>query len=561
MSMQTALTEAEWLRSLHKWQTDPLGVLYWAEQMQLRTEFGHPLDWYTHRFLVQPLCDMHPRQVTMKCTQIGKSVADLLKATFLAQVMGRRVIYTLPTARLLGEFHKTKIDLLYQANPQIAPPKDDTQGAKLWENGYIVFRGTMGEQQALSLTADTLIHDEAETSNQHALQGMTSRTDKAENPFHWWSGNPWRPNMQLHKRWQMSDQHIWHVTCPHCHHEQPLTFEDNICRRRKAYVCRKCDEVLPNETRIMGRWIATKPGAEWRGYHFNQLMSPWKTAASIIEAEETNAPDIFYRFTLGLPYAGPASGVDPDVLLMVRTDEPPHGRLRFMGVDVGRLLHVTIGDENGITDLVCLGGHDKWSVLNRLMAQHQINLCVIDNGPEDKQKTFQSLHPGKVLRCIYTYDEKGTKLYWRDRKQPGVIYADRTRIIDDLIAGYSDGKIAIYLDEKHEYLVGTDKAGAENCMYDHWSALYESGVTGEDLNIVKKDRMGNVIRTWEATGDDHWVHSNVYYWLARYAIGLPFDDKSAFVPGTVPELSRTPQPDDEYDDDDDYEPVTDRYEW
>jgi hypothetical protein len=45
--------------------------------------------------------------------------------------------------------------------------------------------------------------------------------------------------------------------------------------------------------------------------------------------------------------------------------------------------------------------------------------------------------------------------------------------------------------------------------------MYLIGVDGEVKNIVKTDRFGNVIRTWENAGPDHFAHANVYYMVAR----------------------------------------------
>lgn len=550
------ISREEWLRSQYLWHTDPYGILRWTIQMGLKTEDGIPLDWEAHRFLIEPLCDLHPRQVTMKCTQIGKSIADILKATFLAQVMGRRIIYTMPTKTLLDEFHKTKIDRLYQQNPAIAPKKGATIGVKQWDRGYLLFRGTMGEQQAIALSADTLMFDEPDTSNQHVLAGLRSRTDRAIDPYFWWSGNPWRPNMGLDTRWQQSDQRRWFVTCPDCGTEQAFaedisTWDRNLDRKRKLIICWKCKSELTGAMRSQGRWKPTKQGEGWRGYHFSQLMSPWKTGYDILESENEMTADLFCRFGLGHPYAGAESGVDPDMILRACTSEKPVGTRRYMGVDVGAGQHIVIGTETGITRLEYITSRDKDEILaqiGRLMVQEDVRLCVIDNAPTEFQKELQLNFPGKVVRCIYDYDEKGHNVWWRKKQDRGVVYADRTRIIDKVIGAFVGGGIDIHLETTHQYVSQPHMAGAQNCLYDHWQAIYESGVTGDDINVVKKDRTGNVIRTWEASGPDHWVHACVYYWLARTLGGGPNDEKGTFIPGETEELRRRKTDEDEPDD-------------
>jgi hypothetical protein len=78
------------------------------------------------------------------------------------------------------------------------------------------------------------------------------------------------------------------------------------------------------------------------------------------------------------------------------------------------------------------------------------------------------------------------------------------------------GLVHVYLKPNDPALVGQGKPGVvENCLCGHWETLYVVGADGQDVNIVKKDRMGNVIRTWENSGPDHFAHANVYYEIAR----------------------------------------------
>jgi hypothetical protein len=119
-------------------------------------------------------------------------------------------------------------------------------------------------------------------------------------------------------------------------------------------------------------------------------------------------------------------------------------------------------------------------------------------------------------------------------KNPGLCIFIRTRAIDSLIETYEKSEVAVYLNENDRQLVGEQRAGViENCLCDHWETLYIIGEDGQDVNLVKKDKMGNVIRTWENAGPDHFVHANVYFETARQkklpAANLP-DDMPKSVP-------------------------------
>jgi hypothetical protein len=274
-------------------------------------------------------------------------------------------------------------------------------------------------------------------------------------------------------------------------------------------------------------------------------MAPWISAADVIEAEEKKSKEYFYNYVLGLPVIGDGLSVDRDLVLRARQEAAKDGRQKFIGVDVGGALHVVIGNEHGITKAACLGGKTRWAELDKLISREQPTLLVIDNGPADKQVDIQRKHPHRVLRCVYDYNDKRKENWFVDRDE-GVINAHRTRVIDDTLDDLAKGVLPIYMDQHDPYLDGTGKPGTiENCLAAHWSTLYVVGADGEDVNVVKKDRMGNVIRTWENAGPDHFAHATIYYRLAREA-GRHFGKGNSFLAGGEPGRRRR-----EDDDDDD----------
>lgn len=561
-------TEEQWLDMQRRWREDPYGALDWAIVMNLKNERGEEMEWFDRNFLVDILCDMHPKQVIVKCTQVGLSTVMILKTHFMAQVFGYGVIYTLPTHKLLLEFDKTKITPLLQKNPNVYPTGDVTIGAHVYENaGYVLFRGTMGDSQDISLTADLIVADEADRSDLSVIEGLESRLMASKFKGQWWFTNPTRPDVGTDKKWQLSDKREWHVRCPHCGEEQTLDYWENIATEtvvdengveteRHYFKCRICHQEWENdrEVRRNGRWVPTDPGKEWHGYHISQLCAPWITAKELVEAERTKSKEFFYNYMLGLPAVGEGVSVERDLIMqnVVSSKSDPRwakreGRKKFMGVDVNARLSVVIGNEYGITKLLYLGDDkgitpkeredlfspkSKWGKLVRLMDQEGINLCVIDNGPASKQLDFQQLFRYRVWRCIYDYNDKRPEMLEKKR-DIGVLNVHRTQVIDKVIEEFSLGNIPIFLDQTEKILDGDGDGKDPNCYVRHFTNLYQVGLDGSDENIVKKDRMGNVIRTWEHAGRDDFVHSTVYYYLARQ-IGTPLDGSAAFAAGDYP---------------------------
>lgn len=550
-------TEAEWLLEQRSWRTDPHGILRWATTLGLRNEKGELLEWEDHRFLIEPLCDMHPLQVYRKCSQVGMTTIEILKTIFLAQVMGYGIIYTLPTKELVGDFSSTKAEPLLNQNPVLRPTGADAVSKRVYGGGFVLYRGTFGERETIMVTADLLAQDEADRSNLAVLEGLESRLTHSKYKGKWIWSNPTRPNIGTDVLWQISDQRHWHVVCPHCGEDQHLDPWDNLDRERRLVVCRACQGELGPEDRRNGRWVPHQPGARWHGRQMNQLMAPWITAEELVEAEKTKSQEYVHNFLWGLPVVGGGLGVDRDTILRARVWPVPEGqqpRQKFVGVDVGGGLHVVIGNEHGITKMAYLTDEkqpqDRWDALERLLTMEQPTLTVIDNAPAEGQVNLQrKLGKHRLLRCIYDYNDKRQET-WEKNSDEGTVNAHRTRVIDDTIADIAEGRLPVYMEQHDPWLNGTGKAGVENCLAHHWGTLYVSGADGQSVNVVKRDRMGNVIRTWENAGPDHFAHATVYYRLARQIGRHLGGDHTGFLPGGMPGERQRKRNVDDWDDDD-----------
>ena len=447
------------------------------------------------------------------------SIAAILKEFFVSHRRKLNCIHTLPTDDDVKAFASTKVNPIVQNNPAI---KDmmigdvDNVYRKQVGEAFLFWAGTKGQSKGIMITSDINVHDELDRSDLATVETYGSRLMHSLFKGEWVFSNPSRPKVGVDVPWQRSDKKQWHVRCSRCNERQPLDYFINVCKDRKAYICRKCREVLRPEDRLIGEWVPEFPGREWSGYHIGQLIAPWITADEIIRLEAEKSQKYFYNFILGLPIIGGANQVSKTIILECCTDQAAAGRWKILGVDVGKVLHCVQGTENGITRVFTLPG---WDDLHAYIRAQGINLTVVDNAPENEEAAKLVRHfRGRAYRCIYDYKDKREAAYeFIDKgEDEGVVYAHRTRIIDHTINVYSTGEIYVYLRPNDLSLVGKQKPGVtDNCLCDHWETLYTVGSDGQDVNIVKKDRMGNVIRTWENSGPDHFAHANVYYELAR----------------------------------------------
>lgn len=501
-------------------------ILHWIRQTGLKNEKNLPLEFDKHAFLKQPYEDWSPRLACMKSSQIGFTTMAILKVLWAAHRKQYSTVYTLPTDDDVKKFSHSKIDPILDNNPvlrRIINPDVDNISQKRVGNAHIFLEGTKGQSRGIMVTADILVHDELDRSDQGTVETYESRVAASDYKARWIFSNPSRPKVGVDIYYQRSDKKQWHIQCTRCGEKQPLDYFANVCKERQAFICRKCREILPPETRLTGEWVPEHPGRDWSGYHISQLIAPWITAAELIEAEETKTQEYFYNFVLGLPVIGGANQVSRSVILQCCTDQQAAGRWKLLGVDIGRVLHCVQGTENGITRVFTLPG---WDDLHAYVQAQGINLTVVDNAPETEEAARFCRHfRGRAFRCIYDYDsEREEMIEWSDVMQTktvrtekeGVVWAHRTRIIDHVLDVYDTGGIYVYMRHNDPQLVGQGKHDVtENCLCDHWETLYVVGADGLDVNIVKKDKMGNVLRTWENSGPDHFAHANVYYEIAR----------------------------------------------
>ncbi len=500
-------------------------IIEWILQSGLKNEKGDILEFTNHAFLLDPYRDQSRKLVCMKSAQIGFSTMAILKLFFLAHRKRLNCIHTLPTDDDVKAFASTKVNPIVQNNPTIKELVRDVDNVyrKQVGDAFIFYAGTKGQSKGIMITSDINVHDELDRSDLATVETYGSRLQASSFKGEWVFSNPSRPNIGVDVFWQRSDKKQWHVRCPRCGERQPLDYFINVCKDRKAFICRKCHEVLPDEARLTGEWVPEFPGREWSGYQISQLMAPWITAAELIEAEEIKTQEYFYNFVLGLPVIGGANQVSRSIILQCCTDRQPEGRWKFLGVDVGGVLHCVQGTENGVTRVFTLPG---WDELHSYVQAQGINITVVDNAPEAEEAAKFCRHfRGRAFRCIYDYDaEREDMIEWFDINQTktvrqdkeGVVWAHRTRIIDHTINVYNIGEIYVYIKPNDPQLIGKGRPGViENALCSHWETLYTVGSDGQAVNIVKKDKMGNVIRTWENSGPDHFAHANVYYEIAR----------------------------------------------
>lgn len=474
-------------------------ILEWIAKEGILNEKGEPLDFYDRPFLLDILTDWTPNIVVSACAQIGKSVSFTLKVLFAVKYLRMNCIYTMPTDDDIKEFVSSKFNKILQANTHefVGMATDNIERKEL-NDRFIFFKGTISKSAPISTTADLLIHDEVSRSDQNAISTYKSRTKASEYKGRWLFSNPTTERDELDLAWQKSDQKEWMITCRGCNVEQYLTFPENIDLEKKIFKCKFCNHEISNEDRRNGKWKAQRE-SEISGYHISHLMCPWISASDII-ADSEGDPAYFNNFVLGLPYSPGDLQVNKTTILDLWTPKSLVTGNYYLGVDVGNIKHYTLGSDKGI---IKIGRFTKWQDLDDMLALYKPRVGVIDAMPDNTASKYYVEHYPFMQMSYFMENNNNpqTIVWWGENDKKGIVYSHRDRILDQMLTDMMEAK----------FLIGVPADEEFRRFIKHFETLRREKV----INNKGIERY-----IWNSTtGEDHFVFSTLYYYLARLSIG------------------------------------------
>jgi len=469
--------------------------LYWILNNNFINENDQPIEFEKHRFLIDPYLDEHPDIVVKKSAQIGWSVLAILKGIHIAGYKGLNVIHTLPTQNVIKDFVIPKVNPLVQKNKAARELlKHDNVSLKQFGERWVYYRGAFVEREAISITADVLINDEYDRSDQHILSIYQSRLQYSNYAWTWRFSNPSVKGFGVDELFEDSDQMHWFITCEHCGHDQYLTFENNVDIQKKIYICMKCKKEISDATRQNGRWVAKFPKrTHRRGYWISQLMCPYVPASYIVEKSKDD-PEFFYNFVLGLAYTEAEILVTRESIVSACSPGRVELKKVCMGVDNGVIKHYVIGTPEGIFRY---GKTDSWEEIERLIKAYNAHTVIDLNPYPNTPRALTEKYPGLVFCNSYVQDRKEIgAIQWGLKQREGAVRSDRTKIIDRVASEINNKEITYTL---------TPQAMDE--YIEHWLNMYR----GTEVNSQGIKR--GVWLTKE-NRPDHYAHATIYWRIA-----------------------------------------------
>lgn len=507
---------------------EDISIHAWIQQHQIKTEKGVMLDFKDHLFLFDPYTDMSPKLVVYKAAQIGLSTLQIFKTFFIAKKLGLDVIYTLPTQDDAATFVDGKVNRMIANNPvlQEYTQDKDTIERKRVGKGMLYYRGTFTKKAAIMVTADVLVHDEEDFSDQDVVADYESRLQHSKAGWHWHFGHPSTEGVGVSKYWKRSDQKHWFIKCPKCNKEQYLSWPESIDIKTEKFVCKECGGEITDNARRKGRWVAKYKDKEYSGYWIPLMIAPWVSAKRILEYYRDKTDEYFFNRVLGLPYVGSGNRVTRDDIMGNLTSEINKQKDRIViGVDTGIELRYVVGNKDG---LFYYGQTKKYEEIEYLMKRWERSIVVMDAGGDlIGSRQLREKYPGRVFLAHYSQDRKTMQLIrWGKADESGNVVVDRNRVIQIVVDEFKDRRIP---------LQGTDADWQDYWL--HWNAVYR---------MQDEDSLGVIRKKWLRSGRDDWVHATVYWrvGMSRYgteSAGIFGDDELKFKESpTIDESGRMP---------------------
>lgn len=253
-------------------------------------------------------------------TVVGKMSAQVGKTELILNVIGyfihqdpSPILALQPTLGLAEAFSKDRLAPMLRDTPALRGSVSDARardGAntllhKSFPGGHITLAGANSPASLASRPIRIVLCDEVDRYPASAgtegdpVKLAKKRTTTFFNRKEVLLSTPTvKGASRIDDAWELSDKRRYFVPCPHCGHSQTLRWE-NVKWKVDPTDPRKC---LPDSVFIeceegrepiieghkpgmldAGKWIGEKPTRGTAGFHLNELYSPWKRWASVVD--------------------------------------------------------------------------------------------------------------------------------------------------------------------------------------------------------------------------------------------------------------------------------------
>lgn len=514
-------------------QTDNPTLLAWTAINRARLRPDVLFDLSRHRYLIGLYLCTAQDVVVKKAGQIG--VSEWLISYALHCVIARKIdiLYLMPTGETVSDLDSTRFRMAIEASPYLSglaqksasSPRSrlDHVGLKRFGNNVLYLRSASVRKDARSpklkaIPIDGWIGDEYDEMDPRAPELARKRmghSDVAEERI---VSTPTYVNLGIDAEWEGTTQATYFFRCacghrfsPTIHHlvkvwddgDRPVDWWGKS--DSDAWIaCPRCSRRIDRYQQ--GEWVAAFPDRPRVGYHISKLIAPFvdlrKVVTNLQTLDQTKRKEAWNQ-DLGEAYSPKGTSLSyADITRAKRSysTTTSYSGWTYMGIDVGTMLHIVIRTGTSTSSrLIWAGVRKSIADVVSLIRAYSVRCCVIDALPETRfARDLQDAVRTGIVWISY-YDEltkRDDTSDWSSDK--GTVMSDRTRSLDDLVAGVREGSVTM----------AADIDGIED---------YVSHLTNE-VRVVEKRRDGRDVARWVRTGADHYLHAENY---CRIAMSRP----------------------------------------
>jgi phage terminase large subunit GpA-like protein len=277
--------------------------------------------------------------VVMSSAQVGKTELLLNTIGYFMDYDASPILLLQPTLEMAEAFSKDRLAPMLRDTPVLKGKVGDVKSKnsgntllhKTFPGGHITMAGANSPSSLASRPIRILLADEVDRYPVSAgtegdpVNLAAKRTTTFWNKKKLYVSTPTIKGVsRIEAEYEDSTMEQWCLPCPHCGEYQPLTW----AQIRFEDVTMECISCREKSTEIewkskKGKWIARKEHLSKRGFHLNELASPWKHWGEIIEDFRTSklSPEtlkVWINTSLGESWEEKGESADEETLLKRR---------------------------------------------------------------------------------------------------------------------------------------------------------------------------------------------------------------------------------------------------
>ena len=447
-----------------------------------------PFSFKGYEFQRKIVDDMHPDLSVIKISQVGLTEVQIRKAlAFLTRNRGTSLIFSLPNEDMFTRISKGRVRPIVNEDKVFNKPEDakSVRSAEMMQFGQsMLYLVPALEQAATSISADFVMNDEVDLSDQKMISLFQSRLQASKFKISQKFSTPSFPLYGIDLNWQASDQQLYMCRCDSCGHWQHPEFNrrfvnipglpDNIDKLSELVIeqkddldlincfvqCEKCYKPLDLGNPRNREWVATHPSRrDSRGYRVGPFSTENLTIPYILkslwEYKKNSYMRGFYNTVLGEPYSDGDIQIPIEDIEAAFTNDSVGRPLSeyqdlWVGIDVGEICHVVIGSGPGyenidIVQMYQVKASELVSHVEDLCKKYNIRGGCIDRHPyTPTSNDVRDISQGRIVPTEYRGQKSlNLVMYVDDPEKVEHAQVNRTIFLDNFASRIKKRKMKI----------------------------------------------------------------------------------------------------------------------